>query len=251
MASMRPFRPGWLPTLVVLALLPLLIGLGFWQLARAELKRNLISAQQLRQQTAPLAFELLESSDDPSFRRVLLQGRFDPEHSLLLDNRTRAGRAGVELLQPFYEQSSGLWLLVNRGWLPWPDRRTPPQFSTPSGDLQLQAWVYVPLGASFQLQADAPSSVWPQLLTQVDTGKLWAQLGRGGWPHELRLEAGPAAYQVDWPVVAMSPVKHQGYAVQWFAMAAALCGLFVYFGFNSTANTSLRKRTDACNDPQA
>jgi surfeit locus 1 family protein len=251
MAAMRAFRPGWLPTLVVLALLPLLIGLGFWQLARAEQKRQLISAQELRQQTPPQAFELLESSVDPSFRRVLLQGTFDSEHSLLLDNRTRGGRAGVELLQPFYQQASGLWVLVNRGWLPWPDRRTPPQFSTPSSVLRLQAWVYVPLGASFQLQADAPSSVWPQLLTQVDAGKLWAQLGRGGGPHELRLEAGPAAYQVDWPVVAMNPVKHQGYAVQWFAMAAALCGLFVYFGFNSTANTSLRKRSDACSEPHA
>lgn len=251
MAAVRAFRPGWLPTLVVLALLPLLLGLGFWQLARAEQKRTLINAQELRRQAPAQVLGELELSADPAFRRVLLQGHFDAQHSILLDNRTRSGRAGVELLQPFYEQSSGLWLLVNRGWLPWPDRRTPPPFSTPSGVQQLQAWVYVPLGASFQLQADAPSNAWPQLVTQVAAAKLWQQLGRGGWPHELRLEPGPAAYQVDWPVVVMSPVKHQGYAVQWFAMAAALCGLFVYFGFNSTAHTSLRKRSDACSDPQA
>jgi surfeit locus 1 family protein len=50
-------------------------------------------------------------------------------------------------------------------------------------------------------------------------------------------------------VVAMSPVKHQGYAVQWFALAAALCGLFVYFGFNSNINNSLRKRSDAVSPP--
>ena len=31
---------------------------------------------------------------------------------------------GVELLQPFQDQASGQWLLLNRGWLPWPDRRT-------------------------------------------------------------------------------------------------------------------------------
>jgi surfeit locus 1 family protein len=244
------FRPGLVPTLVVLALLPLLIGLGFWQLARAEQKRTLLSAQEIRQQAPAQALGELELSADPSFRRVLLQGHFDAEHSLLLDNRTRAGRAGVELLQPFYDQNSGLWLLLNRGWLAWPDRRSPPQFSTPSGVVQLQAWVYVPLGASFQLQADSASSAWPQLLTQVDAAKLWRQLGRGGWPHELRLEPGLAAYQVDWPVVSMSPVKHQGYAVQWFALAAALCGLFVYFGFNSTAN-NLRKRNDACTDRPA
>jgi surfeit locus 1 family protein len=245
----RRFRPGWLPTLVVLALVPLLISLGFWQLARAEQKRQLISAQELRRQTPAQALSELELAADSSYRRVVLQGAFDAEHSVLLDNRTRAGHAGVELLQPFYEQSSGQWVLVNRGWLPWPDRRIPPVFVTPSGEMQLQAWVYVPLGAAFQLHADAPSSAWPQLLTQVNAGKLWKQLGRAGWPHELRLEPGLAAYEVAWPVVAMSPVKHQGYAVQWFALAAALCGLFVYFGFNSNINNSLRKRSDAVSPP--
>jgi cytochrome oxidase assembly protein ShyY1 len=43
----------------------------------------------------------------------------------------RDGKAGVELLQPFHDQASGQWLLVNRGWLPWPDRRVPVQFVTP------------------------------------------------------------------------------------------------------------------------
>ncbi|WP_369009231.1 SURF1 family cytochrome oxidase biogenesis protein [Actinomadura sp. BRA 177] len=33
----------------------------------------------------------------------------------------RDGKAGVELLQPFHDQASGLWLLLNRGWLPWRD----------------------------------------------------------------------------------------------------------------------------------
>lgn len=247
---MKPFRPGLLPTLVVLALLPLLIGLGFWQLARAEQKRTLLSAQEVRRQTPAQALGELKQSADPSFRRVLLQGHFDVEHSILLDNRTRGGHAGVELLQPFYDQNSGLWLLLNRGWLAWPDRRTPAVFTTPGGVVQLQAWVYVPLAASFQLQADQPSSAWPQLLTRVDAAALWQQLGRGGWPYELRLEPGPAAYQADWPVVVMGPEKHIGYAVQWFALAVALCVLFVYFGFNSTANNPLRKRSDACSDPQ-
>lgn len=55
----------------------------------------------------------------------------------------RDGKAGVELLQPFHDQASGLWLLLNRGWLPWPDRRTPPVFSTPEQPVNLDAWVYV------------------------------------------------------------------------------------------------------------
>ena len=157
---------------------------------------------------------------------------------MLLDNRTRDGRVGVELLQPFYDQPSGLWLLLNRGWLPWPDRRTPVSFSTPAGALQLQAWIYVAPGESFQLQADQPGNAWPQLLTRVDAGALWRQLGRAGWPYELRLLPGPAAYQADWAVVAMGPEKHLGYAVQWFALAVALACLFIYFGIRNAKEQS-------------
>ena len=235
---MRAFRPGLLPTLVVLALLALLLALGGWQLQRADEKSALLASQEARRQAPAQPIGELERSADPAFQRVLLRGYFDAEHSLLLDNRTRDGRVGVELLQPFYDQPSGLWLLLNRGWLPWPDRRTPVAFSTPEGALQLQAWIYVAPGESFQLQADQPGKAWPQLLTRVDAGALWRQLGRAGWPYELRLLPGPAAYQADWAVVAMGPEKHLGYAVQWFALAVALACLFIYFGIRNAKEQS-------------
>ena len=235
---MRAFRPGLLPTLVVLLLLPLLLSLGAWQLQRADEKSALLDRQEARRQAPAQAIGELEQSADLAFRRVLLRGYFDAEHSLLLDNRTRDGHVGVELLQPFYDQPSGLWLLLNRGWLPWPDRRTPVAFSTPSGALQLQAWIYVAPGETFQLQADQPGNSWPQLLTRIDTHGLWQQLGRAGWPFELRLLPGPAAYQARWAVVAMGPEKHLGYAVQWFAMALALACLFIYFGIRNAKEQS-------------
>ena len=235
---MRAFRPGVLPSLVVLLLLPLLLSLGAWQLQRADEKSALLDRQEARRQAPAQAIGELEQSADLAFRRVLLRGYFDAEHSLLLDNRTRDGRVGVELLQPFYDQPSGLWLLLNRGWLPWPDRRTPVAFSTPSGALQLQAWIYVAPGETFQLQADQPGNSWPQLMTRIDTHGLWQQLGRAGWPFELRLLPGPAAYQARWAVVAMGPEKHLGYAVQWFAMALALACLFIYFGIRNAKEQS-------------
>jgi len=235
---MRAFRPGLLPTLVVLVLLALLLALGGWQLQRADEKSALLASQEARRQAPAQPVGELERSADPAFQRVLLRGYFDAEHSLLLDNRTRDGRVGVELLQPFYDQPSGLWLLLNRGWLPWPDRRTPVSFSTPDGALQLQAWIYVAPGESFQLQADQPGNAWPQLLTRVDAGALWRQLGRAGWPYELRLLPGPAAYQAEWAVVAMGPEKHLGYAVQWFALAVALACLFIYFGIRNAKEQS-------------
>lgn len=230
---MSRFRPGLVPTLVVLALLPLLVWLGFWQLQRADEKRALLAAQAARLQAAPVAVGELERSRDPAFLRVRLEGFFDDRHSLILDNRSRDGQVGVELLQPFYDQPSGLWLLVNRGWLPWPDRRQPPRFDTPEQPLTLTAWVYVPASKPFQLRADAASDSWPRLITAVEPAALWQRLGRGGLPYEIRLEPGPAAYRAEWPVVAMGPEKHLGYAVQWFALAAALLGLFVYLGLHN------------------
>ena len=229
----RRFRPGLLPTLVVLVLLPVLISLGFWQLGRAEEKRQLLALDAQHRVAEPVTSTQLEALQAPAFRRVLLRGQFDADHSLILDNRQRDGRVGIELLQPFRDQASGLWVLVNRGWMPWQDRRTPPHFDTPGQVLSLQAWVYVPPGATYQLGADPANQQWPRLVTALDPGKLWAELGREGYAHELRLTAGPAAYQLGWPVVSLGPEQHIGYAVQWFAMSLTLAGLYVYLGFNN------------------
>ena len=230
---MKRFRPGIVPTLVVALLLPMLVSLGFWQLSRGAEKSALLNSYAERRAAEPMASTELQNTQDPAFRRVRLHGQFDPEHSVLLDNRQRDGKVGVELLQPFQDQASGLWLLVNRGWLAWPDRRMPPQFTTPKQPLSVEAWVYVAPGATFQLHADPNATTWPQLVTAVEPARLWTALERDGFAYQLRLENGPASYQADWPIVAMGAEKHIAYAVQWFAMAIALLGLFIYLGWHN------------------
>lgn len=239
------FRPGLLPTLLVLVLLPLLLGLGFWQLQRAEDKRVLIAEQAARSQEPALDLLELEAADDLAFRRVRLVGEFDGEYSLLLDNRQRGGRVGIELLQPFLDRPSGRWVLVNRGWLPWPERRTPPAFDTPQGELQLLATVYLPTGEAFLLGDGAPGEGWPRLVNAVDAPALWGELGRDGLAAELRLAPGPASYVGNWPVVAVGPEKHLGYAVQWFALAATLLGLYLWLGVKQARERRYGFYTDA------
>ncbi|AGI22014.1 hypothetical protein H681_00660 [Pseudomonas sp. ATCC 13867] len=236
----RAFRPGIAPTLVVLALLPVLIGLGFWQLSRAAEKRTLLAAAETQRQQNPISVAELERQPPRSYVRVRLQGQLDAEHSMLLDNRTRGGRAGVEVLQPFFDRVGQQWLLVNRGWVAWPDRRTPPQIDTPSHDLLLDAWTYVPPPAG----PSAPLASWPRLITQVDAPFLWDQLGREGSPLEIRLEPGDAAFDTDWPIVAMPPERHVGYAVQWFALAIALSALYLYLGIRRARETFDHDRHD-------
>ncbi|MFV0457110.1 MAG: SURF1 family protein [Pseudomonas sp.] len=233
---MNRFRPGLVPTLLVLMLLPVLLWLGFWQLERGEQKRDMLERQAAQAQAEPLSPAEVEQMANPAYSRVHLQGSFDAEHSFLLDSRTRDGQVGVELLQAFQDHPSGRWVIVNRGWIPWPDRRIPPQFDTPPQPLKLAAWVYAPPGEPFVLNRGMADG-WPRLINYVDIAELWDALGRDGVAYELRLEPGPTAYRVDWPITSMSPTQHLGYAVQWFALAAALLGLFIYFGVHQARET--------------
>lgn len=236
---MNRFRPGWLPTCVVLLLLPVLIGLGFWQLQRADEKRQIMAAHALQEMAEPVTLTQLETMPEQAYTRVKLTGTFDAKHSLLLDNRIHDGRVGLDVLQPFFDQASGLWVLLNRGWIAWPDRRTRPSFSTPQGSQSLIAEVYVPLGKGLTLGQAAVSQTWPQLISQAVPQDVWQRLQRHGFNYELRLESGPGALQTGWPVVAMNPDQHTGYAVQWFAMSAALLGLFIYFGLHNAREAHL------------
>lgn len=224
------FRPGWLPSLAVALLLPVLVALGCWQLSRAEEKHAILAAEAQRRAAPPIPVTALLDEPEPAFVRVRLRGRFDASHSLLLDNRVHQGRVGVELVQPFMDHPSGRWLLVNRGWLPWPDRRVAPRFETPSGEQQLTAWAYVPPGRSLAPVGNATG--WPRLVNRLEPLAIWRELRRPGVLLELRLEPGPAALTPNWSSVSQGPEKHQGYAVQWFGLAVALLALFIHLGIH-------------------
>lgn len=117
-ASSRRFAPGWPTTLFVVFFLPLLLGLGSWQMQRAEEKRELQSLIDLGQAQLPTSLRSVQAEPSMHWRPVRLQGSFDAERVWLLDNRTRGGQAGVEVLQLFSDQS-GQELVVNRGWWTW------------------------------------------------------------------------------------------------------------------------------------
>jgi len=230
---MKRFRPGIVPTLVVAVLLPMLVSLGFWQLSRGAEKSALLQSYTERRAAEPMASTELQPTADPAFRRVHLHGQFDAAHSLLLDNRQRDGKVGVELLQPFQDQAGRALAAGQSRLAAVAGSPHPPQFTTPAQALSLVAWVYVSPGATFQLNADPSTTTWPQLVTAVEPAKLWTALDREGFAYELRAESGPATYQADWPVVAMGPEKHLAYAVQWFAMSIALFGLYLYLGWHN------------------
>lgn len=222
-------------TLLTLVALPLLLGLGFWQLDRAAQKQALEAGLARQQAEAPTELTRANLDELPVYRRVIARGRFDNEHTWLLDNKQRRGRVGYEVITPF-ELATGGRVLVNRGWLPGTgDRQQLPAVPAVEGErtlfAQLAAVSDHPL-----LDASSESTTWPRVVMAIEPAAMGEQLGRPLAARYLKLDASsPGAFETGWQAVNMSAQKHTGYAVQWFAMALALAIWFVVANTNVVA----------------
>ncbi|MGI9292685.1 MAG: SURF1 family protein [Pseudomonadales bacterium] len=240
------FKPDWKSSVLVLLLLPLLVGLGFWQLQREQEKLQILARFQARLAETPAAIESLAVQNDLAWRRVTLSGEFDANHTYLLDNQIRAGRVGFDVLQPFSVRGGQMLVWVNRGWLEGKRLRSElPAVKTPAGQIEVNGYIYVPDGNAFSLE-DTDSALnqgWPRVIQSVSVPGLAAGANAGQvFAHVVRLsDNSPAALQADWPTISVQPAKHRGYAVQWFCMAVAL--LLFYLLHNSNLSQILRARS--------
>lgn len=226
----------WRTTALTLLLTPALVALGFWQLERAAEKTALAARHAQRAAMPPLSLAALLKldADAHAHRRVRLSGQFLPGALVFVDNQTRQGRYGHDVVGLFRDEHSGQLVLLNRGWVPGdPARRALPRVAVPEEPQSLLARVYVPPGEPYLLAADRFEPLtWPLLVQTVNARPLReaieAATGEKLFARELRLDPDQAAgFRRDWPVVNVSPQKHQGYALQWFSMAGALLLLFV------------------------
>ncbi len=219
------FSPNYRVLTLALLLLPVLFWLGHWQLQRAAEKEAIATHYEQRQRQLPVPFAEIATFEDWAFLPVTLSGRFDREHQFLLDNRVHEGQVGYEVLAPLH-LISGEWVMINRGWIKAPPLRTqlPELPSLPEDEVKLQAEVYVPPGQGYQLAGiESHAQQWPKVVTVFDSEFLGKEIGSELFAYQLRLKGGePGALITDWPPINVSPAKHRAYAVQWFAMAAAL-----------------------------
>jgi len=230
------FSPGLWPSLATLLLLPLLTGLGVWQLQRADWKQALVDAHSARATMAPLVLSTLQGFDEPlQYRRATARGVYDNAHQLLLDNRTWQGRAGYHVLTPLRLSATDEVVLVNRGWVPLgPSRAELPEVAAPVGEVVVSALLKLPPEKLFRLgELDEMNAGWPKVVQQVEMTDLEQRLGVSLLPVLLLLDSDdPHGYARDWkPVYGVTPDKHRAYAVQWFTLAAVL--LMIYIGVNS------------------
>jgi surfeit locus 1 family protein len=236
------FRPSLWPSLATLALLPVLIGLGQWQLERAAWKQALVDAHAARidEPAVPLQRLLASSAsaDELEYRQVTAQGVYDLDHQLLLDNQIHQGMAGYHVLTPLHlegTESGDAWVLVNRGWVPLGDSRQQlPAVPGPAGPVTVRAMIRLPPTKTFRLDAaEEAGSGWPQVIQQLELGPIGQRLGRALLTPVLLLDPQePQGFMRDWkPVYGITPDKHRAYAAQWFTLALVL--LLIYVGVNT------------------
>ena len=226
----------WRIALFTGLLLPLLIFLGFWQLQRADEKAQLAQTYEARRQLPAAAFDpemAQQAADALRYLPVNLQGSYLPGRDILLDNRIHQGRFGYQVVSPFRLAGSNDLVLVNRGWIEGDrSRQVLPEVPMVASTVVISGTVYVPPGEPYLLAEQLYVDRWPLLLQALEMEKLAPLLAKTSaarlFPYVLRIDPEQAgALLVSWQVINVSPQKHQAYAVQWFAMAAALAALFI------------------------
>lgn len=223
----------WPTTLLMLVSLPLLLGLGRWQLHRADEKRVAQAAFDAGQNAAPLDIAQL-SAQPGQYARVRMTGHYDNAHNFLLDNRISHGRFGYEIITAFVPATTSMAVLVDRGWVEGdPARVQRPEIASVEGEVELVGSVYRDT-AKFHFVDNSQEAQWPKLIQNLQMDDLQRQFGAPIYPFVVRLDSAmPGAYRAEWQVFAngFGPERHIAYAVTWFALAFAL--VIIWFVSNS------------------
>ena len=167
----RRFRPTPIPTLVVIILFPILVGLGFWQLDRAEQKRVIQAEYDARSQDAPVGIgPRLQDADTLRFYHVTTKGSYDSNYQVLIDNRVQAGQVGYYVITPLRIPGGDMRVLVNRGWIRLgASREDLPEIDTPTGRLTIDGVATVPSENVFQLaEPPALTGEWKTVWQHMD-----------------------------------------------------------------------------------
>jgi surfeit locus 1 family protein len=216
-------------------LIPLFLSLGVWQLRRADEKIALMELRLVHEQDPPM--RLTGAQEDPEllrYRRVQVEGDYDPAHQFLLDNQMQESRVGFHVLTPLRIRDAGVAVLVNRGWVPQGQNRADlPNLELSDAVAQVSGRVEKFPSVGFRLEgAEIPAPGWPSLVQVADAEQLSRRLGYRVLPYQVLLDSDQRdGYVRDWHPASLDPGKNRGYALQWFSFAALVAALYVWYGF--------------------
>lgn len=220
-------RRWWWKTLIVLAAMAFMAGLGVWQLDRLEQRRAYNAQLEAKLASPPLTVdgnELPEAPADLVDRQAVVSGEYDYAHQIALKNQSYQGQPGVHLVTPLRIDGSNSAILINRGWVPYqegtPERWA--QFDEPA-PAQLLGYLQksqkLPNGATTQIP-ETPQSAWYRL----DIEAIAPQMPYSLLPVYLDLAPEMERSRTALPVrvepeIEISEGSHLSYALQWFAFA--------------------------------
>ena len=226
--AQRKFAPAWWATLAMLVGVALTVALGFWQLGRADTKQALQQHIDVLALQSPLSIRANEfKQEDVLLRRVEARGQFEPGHTVFIDNRLYKHQPGYYVYMPLRIVGSHKFVLVNRGWIAaGAERNHAPTVKTPIGEVVI-------IGTALP-----PSERFLELSSKVAEGNIWQNLVLERYRQATKLDLHPIIIQQtvqtfddglirDWPPVDLKRNTHLAYAVQWFAMAAAILIYYV------------------------
>ena len=162
---------------------------------------------------------------------------------ILIDNILMDGMAGYHVVSPLKISGSGLYILVNRGWVAQGStRQYLPEVALPAGRISLEGIVRTPSALPFVESSTVP-------LSMEEPFSVWLYLDLEKYADESNLNVLPFAMlqQNDsgdalvrkWPAYRAKVGMHIGYALQWFAFAVIVTLIFIGIG---------RKRGRSLND---
>lgn len=230
----RRFRPHPVATVIAVLFTGLFTGLGIWQLDRVGQKERL--AESFESQRSLPAVDLSKTKVDivkDRYRDATAAGDFVPEHQILIDNVVFEGRPGFQVLAPLRLEGTNDFLLVDRGWAPQGAKRGDVPNIPPANDsLPVSGWLDFPrsLPVIVPGPVDANAEIWPYLDMEALAGRLGATL-----PNFVIHATDDGVLANRHPEFEAKTAMHIGYAIQWFAFAAAAAGTYLVVSMRRTA----------------
>ena len=223
-------------------------SLGQWQLRRADEKRAQQSILERAAQAGPRTLDGTRLIPEQVIGRLVqVQGRFIPDDTIYIDNRTHQGVAGFYVLSPVKIKDSSLHVLVLRGWIARDvqDRNRLPMVSTPAQDVQITGLAEPTLERTLELKAMPEPQPGERLWQNFDPDVYRRWSGLDLQPFIIRQSAAGALADGlvrEWRIAGPDVDKHRAYALQWFVMSGAAAAVTLYLMY--LARRDSRKAPD-------
>lgn len=218
MFKVRFTRLGFLIFVVVLSVL---LGLGIWQLKRAEFKENLqFSHEQQQQHPLVSLSDLTDDIDKNLYRNVTLTGKY-LKNIILLDNKMEKNKMGYHVFTPFLLEDNSV-ILINRGWVLMDNRRDIlPEIETPEHAVNIKGQIRQFPNVAYRLNDPAVfNKHWPKVVQYIDKDRVSHWFKQSSYPFIIQLSADEDyGFARNWILVSTNPEMHVAYAIQWFAIA--------------------------------